>query len=58
VPELQGKPFGQTQREEVPRVWDNPGATGQGKQQTESLTVRRIVWHLVSIQHYRSHCNM
>jgi len=45
MPQLQSEPSGETQREEMPRVWGDPRATGQRRQQAEALIARHIYRH-------------
>ena len=53
MPQLQGNSPSETQREEVPRVWDDPGATNQARQQAESLTAHHILCHSEGIERQR-----
>jgi hypothetical protein len=45
MPQLQGKPLGETKRAEVPGVRDDPGATRQRRQEAETLTARHRLCH-------------
>jgi hypothetical protein len=53
VPQLQGYSPGKTQREGMPRVWNDPPHAAKEGHETESLTAHHFLCHRESIERWR-----